>query len=60
MARYRRLRVPGGTYFFTHRARRPVLCERIEDLRAAFAEGLEGRPVRTDAIAVLPDAVHAI
>ena len=63
MSEYRRLRVPGGTYFFTVAlARRgdDLLVSRIADLRAAYAEGLRDRPVRTRAIVILPDHLHAV
>lgn len=63
MSEYRRLFVPGGTYFFTVAlAGRgdDLLVSRIGDLRAAYAEGLCDRPVQTKAIVVLPDHLHAI
>lgn len=63
MPEYRRLFLPGGTYFFTVAlASRgdDLLAARIGDLRAAYAEGLCGRAVQTRAIVVLPDHLHAI
>lgn len=63
MTAYRRLRVPGGTYFFTvalEARGSTTLVDRIDALRDAYAHGLRERPVRTEAIAILPDHLHAI
>ncbi len=63
MSMYRRLRVRGGTYFFTvNLADRSstVLVDRIDALRRAFAETARELPFRTDAIVVLPDHLHAV
>jgi putative transposase len=63
MTAYRRLFVPGGTYFFTLALAgrgRATLTGAVEDLRAAYAATLRDRPVRTEAIVVLPDHLHAI
>jgi len=63
MSNYRRLHIPGGTYFFTvNLAVRgdDLLVRHIADLRAAYGEGLAGMPVRTRAIVVLPDHLHAV
>ena len=63
MSRYRRSLVPGGTYFFTvNRADRRscALVERIDRLRAAFQTVQAQRPLRTIAVCVLPDHLHAI
>ncbi|MGV6847460.1 MAG: REP-associated tyrosine transposase [Marinibacterium sp.] len=63
MTAYRRLRIPGGTYFFTLRlAQRGAtrLVDHIEGLRAAYAATCRERPFRTDAMVVLPDHLHAI
>ena len=59
----RRLRIEGGTYFFTlcledRNARH--LTEHVDLLRRAFAETLRARPVRIDAIVVLPDHLHMV
>jgi len=57
MSRYRRLFVPGGTYFFTlvtwHR--RPLMAseERIELLRAAFRHIKSTRPFVIDGIVIM-------
>ena len=63
MSRYRRSLIPGATYFFTL-----VLAERGSGLlvtealrfREAYRYVLSRRPVRTLALALLPDHVHAI
>lgn len=63
MTAYRRLRVPGGTYFFTVAlARRDTstLVDHVDLLRAAWAETCRDRPVRTEAVVVLPDHLHAL
>lgn len=63
MPRYRRLRIPGACYFFTvnlaDRGSR-LLVERIDDLRAAWAETLLAAPVVCDAVVILPDHLHAV
>ncbi len=63
MSNYRRIKRPGGTFFFTvNLADRhsTLLVDRIGGLRAAY--GVVGRqhPFRTEAIVVLPDHLHAI
>jgi len=63
MSDYRRLHVPGGTYFFTVAlAMRgdDLLLSRIGELRAAYGDALREMPVRTRAIVVLPDHLHAV
>lgn len=63
MTAYRRLRIPGGTYYFTVRlARRggAELVEHVDRLRAAYGITCRERPFRTRAIVVLPDHLHAI
>lgn len=63
MVRYRRVRVPGGTYFFTVALayrRSSLLVDRIDDLRAAFADARKRRPFEIDAIVVLPEHLHAL
>lgn len=63
MPNYRRLRVPGGTYFFTaslaERAPK-LLCQYIDTLRACFFLMQQSRPVRIDAIVILPDHIHTV
>jgi putative transposase len=62
--KYRRVRVPGGTYFFTvvTHDRRPFLCEteNIDLLRNAFRHVMAAHPFTIDAIAILPDHIHSI
>ncbi|HEX5513125.1 MAG TPA: transposase [Gammaproteobacteria bacterium] len=64
MGNYRRVRIPGGTYFFTvvTRHRKPVFRspENIEALRHAFRTVRERRPFVVEAIVVLPDHLHCI
>ena len=63
MAKYRRLRVSGATYFFTVAlARRgtTLLVDEIGALRQAFSATQAERPFRCDAIVILPDHLHAI
>jgi putative transposase len=61
--RYRRARVPGGTYFFTvnlaDRSRR-LLTERIESLREAVRQVKCRHPFQSVAWVVLPDHMHAV
>ncbi|WP_418887916.1 REP-associated tyrosine transposase [Maritimibacter dapengensis] len=57
------MRVPGGSYFFTvNLALRGAthLTDHIDALRRAFAVTLRERPVRIDAIVVMPDHLHAV
>lgn len=64
MAEYRRLRVPGGCYFFTvnllRRRRTALLIENIDLLRHAVRHARRERPFTIDAWVVLPDHLHAI
>ena len=61
---YRRAKTPGATYFFTlvTHNRRPILCEpeNIELLREAFRSVMKNHPLKIDAIAILPDHLHAL
>ncbi len=63
MPRYRRLFVPGGTYFFTVTLldrRAETLVAHIDALRSAYAATLVRHPFVTRAIVVLPDHLHAV
>jgi REP-associated tyrosine transposase len=63
MSNYRRVRVPGGTYFFTvnlFERRRCLLLDRIGDLRAAFRATQAVRPFEILAIVILPDHLHCL
>jgi putative transposase len=61
MPNYRRLFVPGGTYFFTVNLRdrkRAMLIDRIDILRRAWLEVTRAQPFETIAAVVLPDHLH--
>ncbi|OYX26726.1 MAG: transposase [Rhodobacterales bacterium 32-66-7] len=63
MPNYRRLRVPGATYFFTvHLAERggTALTERIDCLRQAYRTTAVEQPIWCKAMVVLPDHLHAV
>jgi len=63
MSNYRRMRVPGGTYFFTLNLlerRRRLLVEHINALREAFRDAQRARPFEITAIVVLPDHLHCV
>ena len=63
MSCYRRIRAPGATYFFTVNLSRrgsTLLTDRIDDLRRAYAAMMLEAPVRSEAMVVLPDHIHAI
>jgi putative transposase len=63
MSRYRRALHPGASSFFTLcLARRglTLLTDDIAGLRQAYAETLRDLPVRTEAIVILPDHLHAV
>jgi len=63
MSNYRRMRVPGGTYFFTvnlaDRSSR-LLVERVDALRESVRETMRARPFASVAWVVLPNHLHAI
>ncbi|MET0717244.1 MAG: transposase [Pseudoxanthomonas sp.] len=63
MPDYRRLWVPGGTYFFTVAIadrQTTLLTDRIDALREAFTEVRKSRSFQLDAIVVLPDHLHCL
>lgn len=63
MSNYRRVWVPGGTYFFTVNLlerRRRLLVEHIDLLRDAFRAARAARPFHLLAIVVLPDHLHCV
>ena len=63
MTAYRRVRVPGATYFFTlclEDRLSSALTDHADALRAAFLKTQAERPFYCDAIVVLPDHLHAI
>lgn len=63
MPNYRRLFVPGATYFFTlnlRDRRRRLLTEEIASLRASWADICASHPFETVAAVVLPEHTHFI
>ena len=64
MSNYRRVYLPGGTYFFTVVTldRVPVFIneDRVEALRKAFRKVMAVRPFGIDAMVVLPEHLHCI
>ena len=64
MTDYRRLYVPGGTYFFTvvtHQRAQVFVDEASVDLfRVALRRVMATRPFHLDAIVVLPDHLHCL
>ena len=63
MTSYRRRRIAGGTYFFTvnlAERRATDLTDHIDLLREAMETVLSDRPVRIDAMVILPDHLHAV
>ncbi len=63
MPHYRRLFVPGGTYFITVNLfdrRSGLLTREIAKLRAAWAYAARRHPFETVAAVVLPDHLHCI
>ncbi|QSA98848.1 transposase [Methylococcus sp. EFPC2] len=63
MPDYRRLRVPGGTYFFTVNLlerRLDTLVRHVDALREAVRLTRQERPFHIDAWVVLPDHLHCV
>jgi putative transposase len=63
MPNYRRVRIPGGTYFFTvnlQQRDRSFLVEHVEHLRRAFRVARAERPFEIVAAVVLPDHLHCV
>ena len=63
MSNYRRVRLPGGTYFFTVNLlerRRRLLVEHIDILRMAFRVTQARLPFENVAIVILPDHLHCV
>ncbi len=64
MPEYRRVRIPGGTYFFTvvTHERRPILCspQSRAALRQAIVDTRRDRPFVSIAWVLLPDHLHTI
>ena len=63
MSAYRRIHVPGGTYFFTvclaDRAS-DLLLREVSALRRAVRITMAERPFQIDAFVVLPDHLHTV
>jgi len=63
MTNYRRSRIAGASYFFTVNLAdrsQTLLTKHIDLLRNAFEYTRERHPFTVDAIAVLPEHMHAI
>jgi putative transposase len=63
MPNYRRLFIPGGTWFFTVNLlerRQRLLTDSIGGLRLAIARTKRKYPFRIDALVILPDHLHAV
>ena len=64
MTDYRRIYIPGSTWFFTvnlaERRDNNLLVEKIDLLRTAFRYVKERKPYRIDAIVIMPDHLHCI
>jgi putative transposase len=63
MPDYHRIRVPGGTYFFTINLlerRSDLLVRHIDVLREAVRRTWRERPFVIDAWVVLPDHMHCV
>jgi len=63
MSRYRRILVPGATYFFTVALadrKSCLLVEEIDRLRKTYGDVHRSLPFTTIAICVLPDHIHAL
>ena len=63
MTAYRRLYIPGGTYFFTvSLADRTenTLVDEIDLLRSVYASVVAQHPVDCHAMVVLPNHIHAV
>jgi len=63
MPNYRRLFIPGGTFFFTVNLldrSRDLLTENIAALRRSYAYVARRHPFETIAVVILPDHLHCI
>jgi putative transposase len=63
MSRYRRLKIEGGTFFFTLTLAdrgTDLLVHHIEHLRRVYADVQKRLPFETVAICILPDHIHAL
>ncbi len=63
MSFYRRMYVPGGTYFFTvclADRESDLLVRQVDALRRAVRQTMAERPFQIDAFVVLPDHLHTV
>jgi putative transposase len=63
MPDYRRIHLPGRTWFFTVNLlerRRGLLVEHIDALRDAFADARKAQSFQLLALVVLPDHLHCL
>jgi putative transposase len=64
MSRYRRARIPGGSFFFTVVTERRQRVLTDEPVRRALREAIQSvrrdRPFRIDGWVLLPDPLHAV
>lgn len=63
MTNYRRLRQPGGAFFFTLNLadrRQRLLTDHIDTLRGAFREVRQAHPFIVHAVAILPEHLHCL
>jgi putative transposase len=64
MSDYRRVHLPGGSFFFTvvTHQRRPLFADEqnVRRLREGFRRTMEKHPFEIDAIVILPDHLHAV
>lgn len=63
MSNYRRIRVPGGIYFFTVNLldrRKSLLIDHIDALRKAFRDTQVERPFKIHAVAIMPEHLHCL
>jgi len=63
--RYRRVIIPGATYFFTvnlqnRKSKLLIQYQYIDPLRSAFRHAKHHYPFTIDAIVILPDHLHMI
>lgn len=63
MSNYRRVWIPGGSYFFTlvlADRRSCLLVKHVELFRSALAGTCAAQPFRIDAVVILPDHLHMV
>ncbi|MGC8490610.1 MAG: REP-associated tyrosine transposase [Syntrophobacteraceae bacterium] len=61
--RYRRVKRPGGTYFFTvnlAERNRTFLVDYVDSLRSVIRDVMARHPFSIDAAVILPDHLHAL